>query len=653
MTVNFFLYAAVVMSLGSCQGQVYHPHIINEGFNILGYANTLDINSGIMNLYNQLHNYDRDLAESLLLNDLLRIYGDPQKLLGTCDNHLEISTNGAKPSPCGFIQNFTTQIREIESRIDSIGEYYRRAIDNREGQNGNWRQSVDDFYTSVMKGCGNIGNRSMCFFHRAAGNELKTIRGKTPAFPTRSTHQEVYLSYLKLTIALLKSYADEIVRIRRHSSWTSQEKQIEKLQTEFALRAADFGRMTIDALKIAPKDIIPRDPYEHIEGLTFIRLKWFVEQIIVNEANLNKDASCWNKCNDYQVAEFKTYGEVPFQGLEICHGVIHKCYLQPLGQLCYAAPHMRRRYGGIKGVTRNLNNHSVCNQGVRNTDDTYWIRSSWFDRCDICTCLCDDFRNPLTVRTFSLKPVTSDVYANMVITGLRFKEMRGVIHIEVQEARLMRQGAIDSFTRRWIPIQNHNHPEPGLTNDDYFTMRYVFERSVSLSSLSSGDRYVREVILKKSPHQANYSRVLTGVRLSRSNVSAQLVIGIRLTAVHTETGRLIRDDNWDGWVYPEHQGGTYEIKLEEPDIPIYGPEVNEEVRGDGRYVSFQPSDNLKDFGQTTVPFLDSQDVVAEPPIPLSGAGLYFKGQKGYGGFIGLKLMSFDFSEFVTTELSRW
>lgn len=64
------------------------------------------------------------------------------------------------------------------------------------------------------------------------------------------------------------------------------------------------------------------------------------------------------------------------------------------------------------------------------------------------------------------------------------------------------------------------------------------------------------------------------------------------------------------------------------------------------FIKFTHSDMHKDAAQTTVPFLDSQDVVTSPPMPLQGLGLYYKGQSGYGGFIAPKIDTLDFSSFI-------
>lgn len=49
-----------------------------------------------------------------------------------------------------------------------------------------------------------------------------------------------------------------------------------------------------------------------------------------------------------------------------------------------------------------------------------------------------------------------------------------------------------------------------------------------------------------------------------------------------------------------------------------------------------------DLGQNTIPFLDTQEVVTRPPLPHSGAGIYHKRTADTGGFLGLKLLHYNF-----------
>lgn len=55
----------------------------------------------------------------------------------------------------------------------------------------------------------------------------------------------------------------------------------------------------------------------------------------------------------------------------------------------------------------------------------------------------------------------------------------------------------------------------------------------------------------------------------------------------------------------------------------------------------------KDASQTTVPFIDAQDVTPMNPVPLSGAGIHHKGQPGFGGFLAAKIFTYDFSKHLS------
>ena len=67
--------------------------------------------------------------------------------------------------------------------------------------------------------------------------------------------------------------------------------------------------------------------------------------------------------------------------------------------------------------------------------------------------------------------------------------------------------------------------------------------------------------------------------------------------------------------------------------------------GDWSYVLFQTSDMVQDAGQNTVPLIDTQAVEPYPHVLLSGAGLYLKGTDISGGFLGIKLITYDISSF--------
>ena len=63
-------------------------------------------------------------------------------------------------------------------------------------------------------------------------------------------------------------------------------------------------------------------------------------------------------------------------------------------------------------------------------------------------------------------------------------------------------------------------------------------------------------------------------------------------------------------------------------------------------MKFTHTDMGKDASQNTVPYLDAQDVVNNPPVPIQGVGIFLKAQDGYGGFIAPRIKTFDYGPFV-------
>lgn len=64
------------------------------------------------------------------------------------------------------------------------------------------------------------------------------------------------------------------------------------------------------------------------------------------------------------------------------------------------------------------------------------------------------------------------------------------------------------------------------------------------------------------------------------------------------------------------------------------------------FIEFTHSDMDRDAAQTTVPFLDAQEVLPSVLVPLSGAGIFYKGENYFGGFIAPKVITYDFSKHL-------
>lgn len=89
-----------------------------------------------------------------------------------------------------------------------------------------------------------------------------------------------------------------------------------------------------------------------------------------------------------------------------------------------------------------------------------------------------------------------------------------------------------------------------------------------------------------------------------------------------------------------------EISLKSPDISTRSKVKSLPISTTNSFVKFTHTDMGKDAAQNTVPYLDAQDVVNNPPVPIQGVGIFLKAQDGYGGFIAPRIKTFDYGPYV-------
>lgn len=92
-----------------------------------------------------------------------------------------------------------------------------------------------------------------------------------------------------------------------------------------------------------------------------------------------------------------------------------------------------------------------------------------------------------------------------------------------------------------------------------------------------------------------------------------------------------------------------QLHLRDPDVPTKSHQTSLPDSQSDQFIMFTHSDIDMDAAQTTVPFIDAQLVEPNPPILLSGAGIYHKGSNGYGGFIAPKVITYDYSKHMRAE----
>lgn len=89
-------------------------------------------------------------------------------------------------------------------------------------------------------------------------------------------------------------------------------------------------------------------------------------------------------------------------------------------------------------------------------------------------------------------------------------------------------------------------------------------------------------------------------------------------------------------------------KIETKNLKLPDNTVHYDVAESNKFLSFATSNFESDLGQTTVPYIDIQDVTTTIPYPMAGAGIYYRKSQDdtYAGFIALKLKSYDFSRHL-------
>lgn len=70
------------------------------------------------------------------------------------------------------------------------------------------------------------------------------------------------------------------------------------------------------------------------------------------------------------------------------------------------------------------------------------------------------------------------------------------------------------------------------------------------------------------------------------------------------------------------------------------------------FLDFTFSDEYADAAQSTVPFIDIQEVGSEPAMPLVGLGLIHKQSKGSAGFVEPKVFTYNVGEQLLSDVIR-
>ncbi|XP_049536714.1 uncharacterized protein LOC125951746 isoform X1 [Anopheles darlingi] len=449
-----------------------------------------------------------------------------------------------------------------------------------------------------------------------------------------SAQQVLYLLYEAIAMTELKGYlmmqfAYMVLRAQGKGNFTVESSA---RRNELQTRLNRTHELLQRAMEQTSRDYWRCDPERqaHRENETYLQFTRLLQGYIENEVDMNTENTCRETCGHYQYGhrQEQCYKELYCTRQPKCAGRIYDCeYVDSDMWICPSAPQSQRRYEYIEyenGMVRGRKGY--CPRGTTKVD-SWWRWIFW--HCSYCFCVCDD-NGPRSDRFVSLREAVSDIAQNKVVTGLRFLKQDRVIHLAVQQGTLMPQGEIDNRTLEWVPPRYFSVLSKGIRDGlDYHTLTYD-NRSMDLDDVQVYPGYV-----------------LTGVRFRLLGTHLNLMI--RMTEMNFTSGQLMDLDK-SIWIGNDNTIARTELVLKQPDVPTKALSKSVPDSTNGQYVRFTPTDREADAAQTTVPFLDAQPVYTHRPVPLSGAGIFHKGQSKSGGFLAPKLLTYDFTTHIQRPL---
>ncbi|XP_031627540.1 uncharacterized protein LOC116343553 [Contarinia nasturtii] len=364
---------------------------------------------------------------------------------------------------------------------------------------------------------------------------------------------------------------------------------------------------------------------------SYTQLTNFIQGYVDNEINMNADGSCAPYCDDFKST--KNYGckegtlcatNYLDHNKTRCLGTIRDCdYFGPMFSICPNENDL--------DINRRINFVQFASGKILGEEklpcDFFDAKPfmSWLTTCRYCFCYCDA-PGPRSDRHFSLRDVISNVAENKVISGIRIMKKNGIIHLEASERTLLPKNELDPNTKSIVSNNNFTINDPNVVeNTDYFTMTYD-NRILNLDTIvAKGDE------------------IVTGVRFRVA--AGSVYLEVRFTYYDEVTGKLdlTTDSEWK----MNLNTNRTTISTEHSDVPTKLQTQSIAMGSDDTdAVRFVPTSWVKDMAQSTVPFIDSNLIEPSELAPLSGVGIFYKYQKGYGGFVAPRLITRDHSAAV-------
>ncbi|KAL7296204.1 hypothetical protein TKK_0010743 [Trichogramma kaykai] len=312
----------------------------------------------------------------------------------------------------------------------------------------------------------------------------------------------------------------------------------------------------------------------------------------------------------------------PCEQYKYCNGKIKSCNsLNANTRVCHSSDsHSKSKYDYAETEGKILGKMKPPCRGSTYTHqfmETFGVTINTWASC-LCTCESSDSKMYI-----NLKEAVSNVNENMVITGIRFKKVRNILYLQIEQAKLLPLAGIDSKTRSWVPVD-----DPVLTSIrvgvDHHQLSWD-HRSFELDDV-----------------EVAKNTVLTGVKFTFDQGLIRLEV--RGTQFDYEDGKLITNK----YSWHRHKTSKNQLKyfeLEHLDIPEENSIRHPVLTDKQQYMSLTTSNMNDDLGQTILPFVDLREITSSnPDVSLSGIGLFHKShKKNAAGFLALKILTYNFN----------
>ncbi|XP_034671383.1 uncharacterized protein LOC117903453 isoform X1 [Drosophila subobscura] len=459
----------------------------------------------------------------------------------------------------------------------------------------------------------------------------------------QSAQQFVYSLYADIALTELKAYTMMefswmMLRVYGKGNFTQE---AELMRTDYERRTERTLKLLKDVMTRADRIVWRCDPKKHVAGVTYDEVTRLLQGYIENEVDLNNEETCRETCSFYQSTRSEgCYKELYCARQPKCSGRLYNCqFVDSDMWVCPSPKNSTRRYEYIEYENgRTLGQRANCVRGTTKVD-SWWRYLFW--HCSYCFCMCDE-QGLKSDRFFNLREAVSDVKRNRVVTGLRFVKKNRIFHLQIQEGELLPRGGINHTTLSWKPVENYNIFDRDVKKGtDYHTLSYE-SRSIDLDDVDTDDN----------------SFVVTGVRFRV--VGAHLNLEACYSEFDFKTGQLLQPEVNSYWKSNDNTDVSGDSKTRREKVSLSNADVSTRTitysipqSRHNQYIEFTNTGMDKDAAQSTVPFMDIQDVISNPPVPLSGIGIYYKGRNGYGGFLGPKIITYDFTPHVQVPKNKF